>query len=492
MVNGSAALLPGLTSGPGRTGALDRPDALVVDGRCLSDADLQEATAALAVELAGAPIAAVDATSSLETVVAVVAALRAGVPVVPVPPDAGPHERRHVLSDSGAAVLLVAPERLSEMEAPDARTDIPCMPVDVSARHHGSPLPRPVGMTEEAPAMILYTSGTTGAPKGVVTRRDAIAFDLDALAEAWGWTGSDTIVHGLPLYHVHGLVLGVLGPIRHGGRLIHTGRPTPEAYADAVVNGGGTLCFGVPTIWGRVGRSTAAAGLRRARLLVSGSAPLPAPVFEAVQDRCGHRLLERYGMTETLITLSARAGGTRRAGTVGEALPGMEARVVGDDRRPVSADGRSIGSLEVSGPSLMDGYLGRPEETAASFMDDEWFATGDVAIVDPDGMHRIVGRASTDLIKTGGFRVGAGEIETALLDHPAVREVAVVGEPDDELGQVVVAYVVSDGTLGHPEALADWARQRLSAHKCPRRVVNIASLPRNALGKVQKAQLPRA
>ncbi|MHB8505930.1 MAG: AMP-binding protein, partial [Acidimicrobiales bacterium] len=337
-----------------------------------------------------------------------------------------------------------------------------------------------------AGAMVLYTSGTTGAPKGVVTHLGAIAFDLDALADAWEWTADDTLVHGLPLYHVHGLVLGVLGPLRRGGRLVHTGRSTPEGYAHAVAARGGTLCFGVPTIWGRIGRSPVAAALRPARLLVSGSAPLPEQVFEAVREGCGHRIVERYGMTETLITLSGRARGSRRPGTVGVPLTGVDARVVDDDRRPVPADGENIGALEVRGPTLMEGYLRRPEDTAAAFTADGWFVTGDVASVDPDGTHRIVGRSSTDLIKTGGFRVGAGEVEAALLAHPAVREVAVVGEPDDDLGQVIVAYVVTDGSVDDLDA---WARERLAVHKCPRRVLAVASLPRNALGKVQKAQL---
>jgi fatty acid CoA ligase FadD36 len=324
---------------------------------------------------------------------------------------------------------------------------------------------------------VLYTSGTTGPPKGVLVSREAIAADLDALAAAWEWTAEDTLVHGLPLFHVHGLVLGLLGALRTGSALVHTGRPTPEAYAAA----GGTLYFGVPTVWHRVVREEAAAkALAPARLLVSGSAPLPVPVFEALHALSGHRPVERYGMTETLITVSARASGERVPGAVGTPLPGIATRVAD----PV--DG--IGELQLTGPTLFDGYLGRPEATAASYTEDGWFRTGDIAAVAADGTHRIVGRASTDLIKSGGYRIGAGEVENALLAHPAVREAAVVGAPHPDLGQQIVAYVVADGVAA--QELTDFVASRLSAHKRPRAVRFLAELPRNALGKPQKRLLP--
>ncbi|WP_055472799.1 AMP-binding protein, partial [Streptomyces pathocidini] len=323
-----------------------------------------------------------------------------------------------------------------------------------------------------------YTSGTTGAPKGALIPRGAVAADLDALAEAWEWTPQDTLVHGLPLFHVHGLVLGVLGALRVGSRLVHTGRPTPEAYAAA----GGSLYFGVPTVWGRVVRDAAAArALAGARLLVSGSAPLPAPVFRDLAALTGHRPAERYGMTETLITVSTRARGDRRPGCVGTPLPGIRTRVAAEE-------GADIGELQLTGPTLFSGYLGRPEATAAAYTEDGWFRTGDIAAVEPDGTHRIVGRASTDLIKTGGYRVGAGEVENALLDHPAVHEAAVVGAPHDDLGQQIVAYVVAEGVT---EAdLTAFVATHLSTHKRPRRVVFLAALPRNAMGKPQKKLLP--
>ena len=291
---------------------------------------------------------------------------------------------------------------------------------------------------------MLYTSGTTGRPKGVELGRDAIAANLDALADAWAWTADDTLVHGLPLFHVHGLVLGLLGPLRLGCRLVHTVRPTPPAYAAAH----GTIYFGVPTVWSRLCADTdAARELSAARLLVSGSAPLPLPVFERLTALTGHAPIERYGMTETLITCSTRADGERRPGSVGRPLSGVRTRLaaVGDADGAAPADGDGLGELEVNGPMLFRGYLGRPEATAAAFAADGWFRTGDIATIDGGGMHRIVGRASVDLIKSGGYRIGAGEVEDALLAHPGVREAAVVGMPHDDLGQEVVAFVVADG-----------------------------------------------
>jgi fatty acid CoA ligase FadD36 len=455
--------MTGMTLLPALAGRYpDRADAVRVGGEAMSWERLSGAAGALASRIAGTPALAVDAGPTLATVVAVVAGLLAGVPVVPVPADAGPLERDHLLGDSGAVAL-------------DAGE------VDLGATGGGT-LPEPPG---GAPALILYTSGTTGPPKGVVLSRDAIAADLDALAGAWAWTAGDTLVHGLPLYHVHGLVLGVLGALRTGSRLVHTGRPTPYGYAAA----GGSLYFGVPTVWSRIARDPAAArALRGARLLVSGSAALPVPVFHALHALTGHRPVERYGMTETLITISGRHDGPADPGTVGTALPGIDVRLVGESGAPAPADGEAIGELQVRGPTLFSGYRDRPEATAACFTPDGWFRTGDVATVDPDGVYRIVGRSSTDLIKSGGYRVGAGEVENALLTHPAVREAAVVGVPHADLGEEIVAYVVAGAVTG--AELVDFVARRLSAHKRPRTVHLVESLPRNALGKVQKKRLP--
>ncbi|HOF63983.1 MAG TPA: AMP-binding protein [Dermatophilaceae bacterium] len=498
-------LLAGLTSG-------HHPDQHVtVAGVTLTYAALLPRVRALAfaVQESGAERVAVHATPTWSTVLGVTAAVVAGVTVVPVPADAGPGERAHILRDSAATHWL------GELP-PDGPSGLGHLPVELPADSGGGgdseggeggegasatayserggtayPL-----VDDASPCFILYTSGTTGLPKGVVLSQRAVAAGLDALADAWAWTARDVLAHGLPLFHVHGLVLGVLGPLRLGSGLHHVGRPTPEAYAAAVTDGA-TMCFGVPTIWSRIAATPdAARSLGAARLLVSGSAALPVPVFERLRELTGLEVCERYGMTETLITVATRADGVRRAGAVGVPVAGVETRVRGDDGGEVAHDGESVGDLQVRGATLFDGYLGREAETLAAFTPDGWFRTGDVATIDPAGVHRIVGRASVDLIKSGGYRIGAGEIEGVLLSHAAVAECAVVGVPDPDLGQRIVAHVVrseggapglSDDALA--TELVDLVIRELSIHKRPREVRFVAALPRNEMGKVQKTRL---
>lgn len=419
---------------------------VTIAGETLPGDELRTAAEAVAEQVADARTVAIDAAASLDTVIAVVGCLLAGTPFVPVPPDSGPRERAHLLSDSGAEFTVRVDRRARSSRAWDEPAD--------------------------GTAMIMYTSGTTGAPKGAVLSSRAVAACLDGLADAWAWTPGDTLVHGLPLFHVHGLVLGVLGALRVGSPLVHTGRPSPAAYAAA----GGTLYFGVPTVWSRIAAdASAAAALRPARLLVSGSAALPAPVFDALLGHCGQAPVERYGMTETLITLAARADVPRHPGRVGVPLPGVRTRLrnEGDD---------GIGELQVGGATLFDGYLGRPSPLDG----DGWFDTGDSARETAEGWH-LVGRTRDDLIKCGGFRVGAGEIEAVLLEHPDVDECAVVGVPDDDLGQRIVAYVVGSSTTA--QKLIDHVATQLNAHKRPREVRFVDTLPRNAMGKIQKSRL---
>jgi fatty acid CoA ligase FadD36 len=460
--------------------ATDIADAVSIDGVVLSRSDLVGGATSVAERVGGAHRVAVLATPTASTVLAIAGCLIAGVPVVPVPADVGVAERRHMLTDSGAQAWLGPVP--SEDSAPEG---LPHIPVRLHARSwHRYPEPSP-----DATAMVIYTSGTTGLPKGVQLSRRAIAADLDALAQAWQWTAGDVLVHGLPLFHVHGLVLGLLGSLRIGNRLVHTGRPTPAGYAQGCSEAGGTLFFGVPTVWSRlVADESAAQALKPARLLVSGSAPLPVPVFDRLAHLTGHQPVERYGSTESLITLSTLADGERRAGWVGLPLAGVQSRLVDDTGGPVSHDGETVGRLQVRGPMLFDGYLNRPEATAEAFDADGWYRTGDVAVVDSGGMHRIVGRESVDLIKSGGYRIGAGEIETALLGHPDVQEAAVVGLPDEDLGQRIVAFVVGSPELSADE-LINYVAQQLSIHKRPREVRMVDALPRNAMGKVLKKQL---
>ncbi|MYS78485.1 AMP-binding protein, partial [Streptomyces sp. SID5926] len=433
---------------------------------------------------------AVWATPAMETGVAVVAALLAGVAAVPLNPKSGEKELAHILSDSAPSLVLAPPDA----QLPPALQALERVDVDVRAR---GAVPED-GAADGDPALVVYTSGTTGPPKGAVIPRRALATTLDALADAWQWTGEDVLVQGLPLFHVHGLVLGILGPLRRGGSVRHLGRFSTEGAAREL-NDGATMLFGVPTMYHRIAETLPAdpelaKALAGARLLVSGSAALPVHDHERIAAATGRRVIERYGMTETLMNTSVRADGEPRAGTVGVPLPGVELRLVEEDGTPIAAlDGESVGEIQVRGPNLFTEYLNRPDATAAAFTEDGFFRTGDMAVRDPDGYVRIVGRKATDLIKSGGYKIGAGEIENALLEHPEVREAAVTGEPDPDLGERIVAWIVPADPAAPPAlgTLADHVAARLAPHKRPRVVRYLDAVPRNDMGKIMKRALDR-
>jgi malonyl-CoA/methylmalonyl-CoA synthetase len=452
----------------------------------LTYAQLRDAAAHVAGQMAGAERVGVWAVNAPETAVAVIGALLAGVAAVPINPKAGERELGHILEDSAPETILCAPG----VEQPAALATRPSIEVDLAAG--GADLPDEPD--EEAPALIVYTSGTTGPPKGAVLPRRSIASNLDALADAWAWTADDVVAHGLPLFHVHGLVVGTLGSIRRGGATHHLGRFWSKGVA-AALESGATMVFGVPTMYHRLaadaeGDEAIAGALRRARLLVSGSAALPAVEHERIERLSGQRIIERYGMSETLMNTSIRADGDRRAGYVGPPLQGVEIRLLDDDGEPIdAADDETIGEIAVRGPNLFLEYLNRPDATAEAVVDG-WFRTGDLATRAPDGYIRIVGRRATDLIKSGGYKIGAGEIEGALLEHPGVREAAVTGEADADLGERIVAWIVpSEDASPSADELADHVAALLTPHKRPRVVHLLDELPRNEMGKVQKARL---
>jgi len=301
------------------------------------------------------------------------------------------------------------------------------------------------------------------------------------------------LVHALPLFHVHGLVIATLGSLRRGSAVRHLGSFDAARVARAL-GADATMLFAVPTMYHRLADAAEAdpaiaAGLRGARLLVSGSATLAAAEHARIEKLCGQRIVERYGMTETLMIASVRAAGERRAGYVGTPLDGVELRVVGEQDLEVPRDDATIGDVLVRGPSLFDGYLAQERETAEALRDG-WFATGDLGVLAADGYLRLVGRRSTDLIKSGGYRIGAGEIESALLEHPAVAEAAVLGVGDADLGERIVAWVVCrPGAAVAEQELVDHVAAALTPHKRPREVHFVQTLPRNALGKVQKRLL---
>jgi malonyl-CoA/methylmalonyl-CoA synthetase len=453
---------------------------------------LRVVTAALVSRLSGVRRVAIWATPELETCVAVVAALVAGVPAVPVNPRLGVRELQHVISDSSPELVLATPGAV----LPVTLRALPRLGVDLQAdlspRAVAEALP---GEPDpESAALIVYTSGTTGPPKGVVLPRRALAADLDALAVAWRWTAQDVLVHALPLFHVHGLVLGVLGPLRLGGALHHLGSFSVDGVARELA-GAATMLFGVPTMYHRLAAEAerdpqVAAALGRARLLVSGSAALSVRDHQRIAVATGQHVVQRYGMTESLITCAARIDGPRRAATVGPPLAPVALRLVDDGGEILKvSDDDTIGEIEVAGPTLFLGYLNRPDATA-QVLREGWFRTGDLATRGPDGQLRLVGRRATDLISSGGYKIGAGEIETALLEHPGVAEVAVTGEPDPDLGERVVAWVV---TASYPpptsRELTDYVASLLAPHKRPRVVHFLPALPRNDMGKVRKNEL---
>ncbi|MEU6536665.1 acyl-CoA synthetase [Streptomyces sp. NPDC047000] len=487
-----SSLFPALEGRPdpaGRTVAGGQA-ALRFGARSMTYAELAGAAGAVAERVAGAGRVAVWATPSLETAVGVVGVLLAGAAAVPLNPKSGGTELAHIVSDSGPALVLAAPGD----ELPPPVSGLKRIDIDVRATGGGPP--GAVDTEDGSPALVVYTSGTTGPPKGAVIPRRAIASTLDALAGAWQWTADDVLVHGLPLFHVHGLVLGVLGPLRRGGSLRHLGRFGTEGVTRELTDGA-TMLFGVPTMYHRIAEAlpsdpALAGALAGARLLVSGSAALPVHDHERIAAATGRRVIERYGMTETLMNTSVRADGEARAGTVGVPLPGVELRLVEEDGSPVALyDGETVGEIQVRGPNLFTEYLNRPDATAAAFTADGWFRTGDMAVRDPDGYVRIVGRKATDLIKSGGYKIGAGEIENALLEHPGVKEAAVTGEPDPDLGERIVAWIVPSDPEAPPsvEELAAHVASRLAPHKRPRVVHHLAALPRNDMGKILKRAL---
>jgi malonyl-CoA/methylmalonyl-CoA synthetase len=456
----------------------------------LTYAELAGAAAAVADVVGGRERIAVFAESRLETCVAAVGALLAGVPFTPVNPKAGERELEHIASDSAPDLVLTA----AGVELPGALANADRVDVDPAARGDRSALD---GEPDdgEAPAVIVYTSGTTGPPKGAVLPRRAIASNLDALAGAWDWTADDVLAHGLPLFHVHGLILGVLGPLRLGGTVHHLGRFDSKAMA-AELGGPATMMFGVPTMYHRLAADAEkdadiARALGEARVLISGSAALPATEHARIERICGHRIVERYGMSETLMNTAVRVDGERRPGTVGRPLEGVELRLVDDDGAPIDvSDDETVGEIQVRGPNLFLEYLNRPDATAEVMRDGGWFATGDMATRAEDGYIRIVGRRATDLIKSGGYKIGAGEIEGALLEHPGVQEVAVTGEPDPDLGERIVAWVVTaEGQSPSEDELSGHVADLLTPHKRPRVVRFVRELPRNEMGKVQKKRL---
>ncbi len=416
---------------------------------------------------------------------------RAGGVVVPLALTHPGPELEYVL-DTTTPEAVVYSDDYAELLAPlaEARGIETLHADDLDAAPMALPAIEP-----ERRAMILFTSGTTGRPKGVVSTHANITAQIESLVEAWEWAADDRILLTLPLHHVHGIV-NVLGCALWSGARCEM-LPVFDATEVAAYLAGGelTLYMAVPTVYHRLiahlkrsskeERERFRKGVGRLRLMVSGSAALPIPVLERWRELSGHTLLERYGMTEIGMALSNSYRGQRVPGSVGTPLPGVEVRLVDENDKLLSPG--IPGEIQVRGPTVFSEYWERPEETATAFTGDGWFRTGDTAVVEDDH-YRILGRSSVDILKTGGEKVSALEIEEVLLGHEAVSEVAVVGVDDPEWGQRVVAVVVPRHPV-EPEALRQWAKDRLAAHKVPKEFHFTETLPRNAMGKTMKPEV---
>jgi malonyl-CoA/methylmalonyl-CoA synthetase len=477
-----------------KLGHPDPRSAVTVGSRTLGYEELAGACAAHAEGLERAGVRAGDHVAvwtqpELETLVALVGNALYGAVSVPLSPRLGARELEHITSDAAPVRAFAASPEQTRARTPEVPTD----PIPLDPRAEG---PCPVREVDDQPLLILYTSGTTGAPKGAVLTARNVATNLDALADAWAWSERDTVVHALPLFHVHGLVLGLFGSLRVGGAMQWMPPFEPHAIANAL-SSGGTMLFAVPTMYNRLAdageqNGDVARGLSAARLLVSGSAALPEREHKRIRELAGQGVYERYGLTETVINCAVRADGPPRPRYVGPPLEGVELRLVDDKRRPLEAyDDATIGEVAVRGPNVFAGYLNRPDATAETKDEEGWFYTGDLATRASDGTIRIVGRRATDLIKTGGYKVGAGEVEGCLREHPLVGDAAVVGVPDDDLGERIVAFVVprEHGSAPEADALSQHVADALAPHKRPRQVHVIDELPRNPMGKVRKPAL---
>jgi malonyl-CoA/methylmalonyl-CoA synthetase len=456
---------------------------VLVDGwdptRVVDGATLAAATARIAGALATAGVAPGDrvlwsARATLESVQVLLGVLRAGAVLVPVSPSATAAELEHFVADCSPVLALTdddvavrgrVPVRaivdvIGQAASPSAGTD----EVHLSS----------LCADADADALIVYTSGTTGRPKGAVHTHASLLAGVDALVQAWGWQTDDRLLLALPLFHVHGLCAGLFGTLAAGASAVVFDRFDEEAIVQAAADADATMFFGVPTMYHRLAGSGRAGRLAALRLCVCGSAPLAAELWLDLR-RQGVVVLERYGMTETLLTLSNPLEGERRPGAVGRPLPGTEAAL--DE-----VDEDDVGELLVRGGSLCRGYWGRTDP----FVDaDGWFATGDLASVSDDGYVAIRGRR-TELIITGGHNVYPAEVEAVLARHPGVDEVAVVGMPSAEWGETVVAFFVGSADVDELRALAE---VELAPFKRPRELRLVDALPRNALGKVVRKDL---
>jgi malonyl-CoA/methylmalonyl-CoA synthetase len=423
---------------------------------------------------------------------------RAGGVAVPLPLNSTGPELEYLIDDTEASALVLDAHAAPVLAPIAAARGIRALFYEQLSAFQAAELADVnININSSRRAMILYTSGTTSRPKGVVTTHANIAAQIMSLVDAWEWSADDRILLCLPLHHVHGIINVVSCALWSGATCQMLPRFDANSVWDCIAGGSVTVFMAVPTIyvkliaaWEKASperRAGLSQGCSRLRLMVSGSAALPVSTLKRWKEISDHTLLERYGMTEIGMALSNPLRGERVPGSVGTPLPSVEVQLVGEDGEAVSPG--TLGEIEVRGPSVFLEYWGKPEATRAAFRDG-WFRTGDTAVVE-NGVYRIFGRTNIDILKTGGHKVSALEIEDALSGHPAVAECAVVGVPDPEWGERVAAAIVlkeglKDGDVLDLPSLRTWAKELLAAHKVPSRLLLVDALPRNAMGKVMK------
>ncbi|MCX5763110.1 MAG: AMP-binding protein [Gemmatimonadetes bacterium] len=432
----------------------------------------------------------VHLANRIEFIELFLACLRLGVIFVPVNVLYRDRELSHIATDAAPSLIITSEEHRA-LFADDANVcTVEALMrerervADANTAQH----PQYPSASPETPAVIIYTSGTTGRAKGAVLSHGNLVANSRHLVDAWRITDADRYLAVLPLFHVHGLGNGICAWLATGCTMMLVERFDHALVVEWFEEFRPTLMFGVPTIYVRLlelpAENTNAMG-KGMRLFVSGSAPLPAPIHTQFLERFGHTILERYGMSETLMNIGNPYDGERRPGSVGVPFRDVDARIVDDAGSPVAID--TVAQLEVRGPNVFSGYWRNPEATAKAFRDG-WFRTGDMAERSSDGYYTLRGRAS-DLIISGGFNLYPREIEEVLLDAAGVHEVAVVGAPDARRGEVPIAYIVAESSVSD-ESLRALCVANLASFKTPRAFIRVSSLPRTALGKVQRHLLP--
>ncbi len=438
----------------------------------------------------------VQVEKSVESLFLYLACLRAGLVYHPLNTAYTAAELAYFLGNAEPAIVVCATDATATIESLLPDEGIKAV-LTLDADGGGSLMTQAANASPEADvarvagadmAALLYSSGTTGRPKGIMLSHDNLRTNTQTLVALWGFTAADRLLHMLPIYHVHGLFVAIGCVLMSGASMSWHATFNDRAAVAAMPDC--TVMMGVPTYYTRLlGNPGFGPGCcARMRLFISGSAPLLTETFEQFEARTGHTILERYGMSETGMNTSNPLHGERRAGTVGTALPDVSVRIVDDAGAQLEAG--EIGNLQVKGPNVFSGYWRMPEKTAGEFTDDGFFNTGDKALIDEDGYVSIVGRAR-DLVICGGLNVYPKEIELVLDEIPGVRESAVIGVPHADFGEAVVAVLVADSTSPTRGALTADAviahcRARLANFKVPKRVEIIDALPRNAMGKVQK------